>query len=124
MGVWVNVANDESKVQVDPCSFRPLWDTDTPLKVPNDSDPFDTYQYTKKEFLEHQLSKVTEFGVHKNIIYRHEMLNFEPLTDGSVKFSVRNVKTDEKYTFTAPALHIRTGTLMMPKKIPHKNESL
>lgn len=53
MGVWVNVANDESKVQVDPVGFRPLWDKDTPVKETNDSDPFDTYQPTKKEFIDH-----------------------------------------------------------------------
>lgn len=70
------------------------------------------------------MTKIIEFGIHKQILYRHELSSFEPLEDGNVKVNIRNVKTDEKFSFVAPALHIRTGTLMMPKKVVHNKESL
>jgi len=53
LGSWVTFANEESKVQILPHTFLPIWDNNIEShRKHQTSQPFDTPQMNKQEFIE------------------------------------------------------------------------
>mmetsp|Transcript_20355 Transcript_20355/g.77926 ORF Transcript_20355/g.77926 Transcript_20355/m.77926 type:complete len:540 (+) Transcript_20355:75-1694(+) len=112
-GVWCTAANKESRIQVDPISFRPIEDQ-SPVKVPDAADPFDSIYPNRQEVLARLAGDVLSFGLEKRVAFRTEVTKFEGL-EGGVRVFMRTLAADgsagEEFSKVFRELHVRTGSL-------------
>eukprot|EP01104_Vermistella_antarctica_P008018 TRINITY_DN1992_c0_g1_i3.p1 TRINITY_DN1992_c0_g1~~TRINITY_DN1992_c0_g1_i3.p1 ORF type:complete len:422 (-),score=47.25 TRINITY_DN1992_c0_g1_i3:891-2156(-) len=114
-GVWCSAANTESRIQVDPISFRPIEDR-TAVRVPNPDDPFDSMYPGRDEVLQRMGSTVVKHGLHRITLFKTEVVKFCTLSSGLVRVTLRPCNGGDnneasQYTIDFKELHIRTGSL-------------
>ena len=136
-GIWVTAANPESRVQVDPVSFRAV-DDDSPVVQERDTNnPFDSCYPTRATVLQRLASSVERAGLRERTLFNTEVLDFEKVDDGSgrIRLCVRQnsahgfnrplcrwpeasdstcsccESADGVYTVFVRQLHLRTGSL-------------
>ena len=126
-GIWSVAANDESRIQADPISFRPIED-DSPVITPNDNDPFDTIYPNRKQILERMAVDVKTFGVRDYSVFNTKVTRFHALDNDLVRVYMTQTwssegkqcpccvaqfggKEDtEEFFLDFKEIHIRTGT--------------
>ena len=119
-GIWVTSGNVESRVQVDPISFRPIED-ESDIRKMSDSDPFDTMAPTRGEVLGRLAKDVAD--LQERILYNLTVVAFEHDADcGTVRTTLRDSETQEEFECSFKQLHIRTGCLDRPSKCRFLNQ--
>lgn len=109
-GIWLRAANVESRVQVDPISFRPIEDTSA-VRVMDPFDPFDTISSTRDEVVQRVARDVAAFGLRSRVLFHMKVVDFASVSPQAVRVNVCHTPSNTVYTLTFRQLHIRTGCL-------------
>ena len=88
-GIWVSAANPESRVQVDPISFRAVDDTTPVLQERDEANPFDSRYPNRATVLRRLANSVEAAGLRDRCVFNTEVVAFEKLPNGHVKITVR-----------------------------------
>ena len=119
-GIWLRAANLESRVQVDPVSFRPVED-ESPVRSTDRSNPFDTMYSTRNEVVSRVAHDVSTFGIQKRVLFNMKVIDFTCESNQAVKVTVSHEPSNTTYKLTFRQLHIRTGCLNQSIKMPYPN---
>ena len=130
-GIWVSSANSESRIQVDPVSFRPIDDW-SPIEEADPSSPFSSIYPTRKEVLARFGKHAEKYSLLSRSVFNVHVEGFEALPNGLARVRMTVVlpienptcgccaatvkeieKDDEKKHVVCDfkELHIRTGSL-------------
>lgn len=114
-GIWCTSANKESRIQVDPISFRPIED-EAPVKTPDPEDPFDSFYPNRQEVLARLGHDVTLHGLKERTLFSTEVTRFTERSEGGVEVFMRSIGADgspagEEFSAVFKELHVRTGSL-------------
>ena len=134
-GIWVSAANPESRVQVDPVSFRAVEKIDSPIvSEPDESNPFDSGYPTRAVVLQRLAADVVAAGIKQRTLFNVEVIGFKRLDGEKIELRVRQNGTDGfhrpeaswpkpdppcpcckaadgEYSVIVKQLHIRSGSL-------------
>eukprot|EP01103_Thecamoeba_quadrilineata_P000210 TRINITY_DN10171_c0_g1_i1.p1 TRINITY_DN10171_c0_g1~~TRINITY_DN10171_c0_g1_i1.p1 ORF type:complete len:543 (+),score=25.55 TRINITY_DN10171_c0_g1_i1:50-1678(+) len=108
-GIWRMSANQQSRIQVDPISFRAIEDN-SPIHIPNANDPFDTFYIDRDSVLSKMIKDIQENNLKEYTAFGVELIEFKSLDNGLVQCKMKNSLQEEWFVDFAE-LHIRTGSL-------------
>lgn len=101
-GIWVTAANPESRVQVDPVSFRAVDDESPVVQERDTANPFDSCYPTRATVLQRLASSVEKAGLRERTLFNTEVLDFEKVNDGSGRIRLR-VRQNSTHGFNRPS---------------------
>ncbi len=117
-GIWLRAANVESRVQVDPISFRPIEDTSS-VRAMDPCDPFDTISSTRDEVVHRVAQDVVAFRLRSRVLFHMKVVHFASVSPQAVRVTVSHTPSNTTYTLTFRQLHIRTGCLNQSVTMAH-----
>ena len=115
-GIWLRAANKESRIQVDPISYRPI-DDESGIREVDASDPFDSIATTCSEVVHRLADDIERDEITQYVLFHTEVVGFEVSEDSnqpSVAVRFRDTRNNRERTQVFAQLHIRTGCLGRP----------